>query len=97
MLGLYVQVLREPDHGPTRYRMLVVIIVIAGIAIVAGATVGRPQAARMAGPARPPRAFVVHVKRVPPIIACRQPAAGVVTGRAVRAQDTGVVARFSVA
>lgn len=96
MLGLDLQVLRERDHGRTHYRTLVVVIVVVGGTVVAGATIGRTQAARVACPAGTPGAFVVHIERVSPVVACRQPAARIVTGRAVRAQDPGMVARLSV-
>ena len=64
---------------------------------MAGTTAVARQTIRVTGPAVPTGAFVIHIEGVPPVVPCRQPAAGAVAGCTVGPQDTGMVARLSVA
>jgi len=77
--------------------IIIVIVIVIGRAIVAGTTASRPQGTRMTGPARTTGAFVIPIKGMSPVVPCRQPTAGTVAGRTIGSQDTGVVARLSMA
>jgi hypothetical protein len=88
--------MRSANYYP-RLVIIIVIVIVIGRAIVAGTTALPRQAIRVTGPAVPTGAFVIHIEGMPPIVRCRQPAAGAVAGCAVGPQDTGVVARLSVA
>lgn len=64
---------------------------------MAGTTAVPRQGIRVTGPAVTTGVFVIHIEGMPPVVPCRKPSAGAVTGCTVGPQDTGMVARLSMA
>ena len=62
-----------------------------------GTTTVPRQGIRVTGPAVTTSVLVIHIEGVPPVVPCRQPATGAVAGCTTGPQDTGMVARLSVA
>ena len=68
ILSFSMKVTRFAAHYP---RLIVIVVIVIRRAIVTGTATVTRQAIRMAGPAVPASAFVVHIEGMPTVVRCR--------------------------